>query len=192
MRQIHCLQVITGVDADIPSSHPATASQIQSKIRSEYYGYVRRLPSNMHCEILLQIFFANINPINNALAEPIFREQMGRWRSLAYEILLTQGPEKLPDDLRFFPVLIFQTLAVALQFLSIPYDERLEELKFGPSQSFADLSREYSECGVALYKSLGKARPTLIGVQHGFLRDVWLTNKGDILQAWNHSGQTIK
>lgn len=185
-------KVITGIDADISSSQPVAASQIQSRIRSEYYGYVRRLPSKIHCEVLFQHFFVCVNHLNAALDETIFREQVERWWSLAYDLLLKQGPEKLPEDLQCFPALIFQVLALALQFLPLSYDARLDELRFGPSQTFTDLSREYSDCSVALSKLVGRMRLTLVGVQQSFLRDCWLVNTGDLMQAWNHSGLTVK
>jgi L-rhamnose mutarotase len=161
-------------------------------MRSEYYGYVRRLPSRTHCEILYQIFFADINHVNASLEQSMFREQEQRWWSLAHSVLLTQGPEKLSEDLRFFPALLFQALAVALQYVPSRYDVRLDELKFGPAQTFPELSKEYADCGLGVYKSLGKSRPTFVAVQYSFMRDMWLINKGDLTQAWNHSGQSVK
>jgi hypothetical protein len=192
LKKLIHLQIMTGIDTDISSGDTTTISQVQNRIRAEYYGYVRRLPSKFHCEILFQYFFASVNDVNAALDEIIFREQLERWWKLAYDILLNDGPEKLPEDLRCFPALVFQVLALALLFLPLSYDTCLDELKFGQSQTFVQLSREYSECGEALSKLLGRLRRTLVGVQHSFMRDWWLANTGDILQAWNHSGQTVK
>lgn len=161
-------------------------------MRAEYYGYVRRLPAKAHCEILINLFFANVNDLNCALDGVIFREQLARWWNNAYDTLLQQGPEGLPSDLRNYPALMFQVLAISLQFLPTQYDVQLDELKFSPSQTFSELSREYSDCGVALYNALKDLKPTLVGVQQSFLRDLWLTNSGDLLQGWNHSGKTVK
>src|ERR1019366_4916626 len=154
--------------------------EIQSRIRSDYYGYVRRLPPKAHCEVLFQHYFTIINPINSALDETIFREQLERWWDLAFEVLLKNGPEKLPKELQCFPALIFQVLALALHGLPENYDSKLDELRFGPQQKFIDLSKEYTDCGMAMVKLLGKGRQTLVGVQHSFLRDCWLTNSGDL------------
>lgn len=142
--------------------------------------------------MLFQYFFTNANPLNSALDETIFREQLERWWELAYDILLKQGPEKLPKDFQCFPALIFQVLAVTLQLLPVSYDPRLDELKFGPLQTFAELSREYTDCGVDLSNLLGRAKTTLVGVQQSYMRDYWLLNSGDLMQAWNHSGETVK
>lgn len=170
----------------------ATTLEIRSRIRSDYYGYVRRIPSKTHCEVLFQYFFTIVNPLNSALDETIFREQLKRWWDLAFSVLLKNGPEKLPRELQCFPALIFQVLALALRGLPENYDSKIDELRFGPLQTFSDLSKEYTDCGTNMVKLLGKARQTLVGVQHSFLRDCWLASSGDLMEAWNHSGETIK
>jgi len=168
------------MDVDILAmSQPAVALEVQNRVRSEYYAYVRRIPPKVPCEVLFKCFFNGLNNLNAALDETIFREQLDHWWTLAHEVLLKQGPEKLPDDLRCFPALIFQVLALALQFLPLSLEPQVDELKFSPLQTFAELSRE-------------KSRPTLVGVQQSFLRGCWLTNTGDVMQSWNHSGQTVK
>jgi hypothetical protein len=183
-------QVVTDIGADI-SSLPAITAQIQSSIRSEYYAYVRRLPHRKYCEVLFRHFFVDVNLINSALEETMFREQLDHWWSDAYGIILEKGPGDLPEDLRSFPALMFQVLAIALQ--SVPLSvTSLDELKFAPSQTFLELSREYSECGVAMAKLFVRASPTLSGVQHSFMRDWWLVNMGDLIEAWNHSGETVR
>jgi Fungal specific transcription factor domain len=183
---------VTGIDSEIQPSQTAATSQIQNRMRSDYYGYLRRLPYRKHCEVLLKFYFAYTSDVNVILDEITFREQWECWWKVGYDILLNDGPEKLPAELRCFPALIFQILAIALLSATSSYDPCLDELKFGQSQTFAQLSREYSECGEALVKLLGRMRLTFTGVQHSFMRDWWLVNTGDIMQAWNHSGQTVK
>jgi hypothetical protein len=185
-------QVIRYAKEETPSTQYVIPPHVQHKIRSDYYGLVRRLPSKAHCEILIRNFFSGINNVNCPLEETFFREQLRRWWDLAYSILLERGPEELPEDLKFFPALLFQVLAISLQFLPRSYDSRLCELRFGPTQTFVDLSREYSSCGVATAQLLKRSKPTLVGVQQSFLRDSWLVNEGDILTAWEHSGKTVK
>jgi hypothetical protein len=141
--------------------------------------------------VLFKHFFDNVNLLNSALDETMFREQLDHWWSDAYSIILEKGPGKLPEDLRTFPALMFQVLAIALQFVPLS-DTSLDLLKFAPSQTFFELSREYSECGVAMAKLFARVRPTLSGVQHSFMRDWWLVNMGDLMEAWNHSGETVR
>lgn len=185
--------MLPGIDDDISQPQPRVDLQLQSKIRSQFYNYVRRLPSRESCEILLRIYFSGVNNFNGVLGEPIFWEQYERWNA-AFAILLKETPEKLPEDLQFFPAVLFNVLAIALQFLPVSYDTRIENLKFAPVQTFAELSQEYSDCGEALSRLLKstKRRPTFTGVQASFLRDWWLANNGDLLKSWNHSGQTVK
>jgi hypothetical protein len=114
------------------------------------------------------------------------------WQEVAYDIILDHGPERLPEELRYFPALLFQLLALALQFIPTSPNPLINELKFAPSQTFLQLSKEYTDCGVAIARLLEKSRPTHVAVQQSFIRDWWLTNNGDLIQAWNHSGQTVK
>jgi hypothetical protein len=133
-----------------------------------------------------------MNKLYVAFDEFMLREQLERWWSISYDILLTKGPDGLPKDLLYIPALIYQLLALSLQSLPFPYDSRLDDLKFGPSQTFAALSREYSESGVDVAKIVESTGPSYIGVLHSSMRDLWLNNNGDALGSWNHSRETIK
>jgi hypothetical protein len=133
-----------------------------------------------------------MNKIYVAFDELMFREQLEHWWSIAHDIILTKGPDGLPKDLLSFPGLIYQLLALSLQSLPFPYDSRLDDLKFGPSQTFPELSREYSESGVNVAKIVESTGPSYIGVLHSMMRDLWLNNLGDALGSWNHSRDTIK
>ncbi|KAF2816414.1 uncharacterized protein BDZ99DRAFT_471641 [Mytilinidion resinicola] len=184
-------KVISGID-EIPPSHRPAAPQIRSKLRADYFGYVRRLPAKTNCDILIDLFFKDVNHLNEALDQVIFREQLDRWWATAHDTIFKQGPDALPLDLWYFPALIFQVLGVALQFLPTPHDPQLEELKFTPLQTFTELSKEYSDCGEGLSNLVGRPSPTLVAIQSSFMKDLWYANAGDILQAWNHSGRTVK
>jgi hypothetical protein len=184
-------QVIDGIDADI-SSQPEVASRIQSKIRSQYYGYVRRLPPKQHHEILLQIFFHQVNSTVAVLDETIFREQAVRWWASGHDIILTKGPEGLPVDLLAFPALLFEVFAVALIRITGSYEPQLDELKFAPSQTFNALAHEYIECAETMSRLLAIATPTVTGIQQGMVLTQWLIDIGDLMRAWDHSGKTVR
>ena len=169
-----------------------TEPQAQSKDLSKYYSYVRRIPSKNHCDKLFQFFFTHLNALCSPLDEIIFTEQLQRWWDLAHNLLIKEGPNGLPEEIRCFPALIFQLLAITLQFISDSYTAEIDELRFGPSQTVAELSKEYSDCGVALSDIVGNAKLTLIGVQHSSMRDWWLLNSGDLVQAWTNSSQTVR
>jgi hypothetical protein len=126
------------------------------------------------------------------LDETIFSEQLSDWWNSAYSILATKSTKPLPNDLKYFPSLLFQVLAQALQFLPTEYDHSLEDLKLGAEQSFSELSEEYSECGVAIASLLGRHNPSLACVQQEFLRASWLKNSGRITEAWHTIGQAVR
>jgi hypothetical protein len=181
-------EALSGIEVDAPSPFFRTGYHT---IRSEFYGYIRRLPSRVHCEIVFREFFGAVNTLLVVLEEIVFQEKCDRWWTLAPEVVLKHGPDGLPDDLLHFPALLFQVLALGLLFLPRSYDTRLDELKFSPLQSLVDLSYEYADCGVALSKLL-KAKPTLTTIQYNITRDCWLVNTGDLIHAWNHSGNSIR
>jgi hypothetical protein len=174
------------------SPHPIVNIHAHSNVRADYYNYVRRLPSKIHCETLFNYFFSGINYTNTncSLDEPIFREQLEQWWT-AYDTILEQGPEHLSDDLRCFPALMFQILATSLQFLPPSYNNQLDELKFSALQSFYGLGVEYSECGVAL-SSLAFIKPSLVGVQQRHMRVWWSVYAGDMMRGWHDTSQTMK
>jgi hypothetical protein len=165
--------------------------RVQTSPREEYYNYVRRLPPKPACEVIFKYFFPGCNDVYALLSEAFFKEQYNRWMTLAHDILPKKGARHLPDDIRCFPALLFQVIAVTLQFISDLHEPLLDELRYG-SQTFAELSREYSDCGVALAEICNRLKLTFIGVQHNFMRGFWLRNSGNIIGAWNHSGETVR
>lgn len=185
------IQVIDGIDVDI-SLQPEAASRIQSKIRSQYYGYMRRLPPKQHQEVLFQIFFSEVNSTVAVLDETIFKEQAVRWWATGNDIILTKGPEGLPFDLLAFPALLFEVFALALIRINGPYDFQLDELKFSSSQTFKALAHEYIECAESLSRLLPAATPTLTGIQQGSVLTQWLIDSGDLMRAWDNSGKNVR
>lgn len=171
---------------------PEAASRIQSKIRSKYFAYVRRLPSIQHQELLFQIFFREVNSTVAVLDETIFKEQAVRWWATANDIVLTKGPEGLPSDLLAFPALLFEVFALALIRINGSYDSLLDELKFSSSQTFKALGHEYIECAESLSRLLSAATPTLTAIQQGSVLTQWLIDSGDLMRAWDNSGKNVR
>ncbi len=176
----------------IPSKQMVTVPQAQINDRSEYYSYIRRIPSKDHCDKLFQFFFSHVNAQCSPLDQIIFEEQLACWWGLAHSVLTKDGPNGLPKEIRCFPALIFQVMAITLQFITGPYEAEIAELRFGPSQTVEELSKEYSDCGVSLCDIVGDAKLTLIGVQHSSMRDLWLLNTGDLANVSANSRQTIR
>jgi hypothetical protein len=69
-------------------------------------------------------------------------EQLRDWNSLSFAAL-NEGPNEVPKELRFFPGLLFQVLALALLFQPQNYDTSLDSLKYVTTMSLDDLASDY-------------------------------------------------
>jgi hypothetical protein len=180
-------------DADAASmiSSPTSSSAGPTGLREKYKSYIRQLPSKQHVEKLLVTYFKESNYQYYPLDEGIFRDHLKNWYSLSFSTL-NKGPSELSGDLQFFPALLFQTLALALQFQPPDYDPSLDSLKYAAGMTFDDLASDYSESGCQILCLLGKRQTTLITVQAGFLRVQYLKNCGMVPESWHYLSQTIR
>jgi hypothetical protein len=172
-------------------SASASSSADHSGLQSKYKNLIRQLPSKPYIEKLIVTYFREVNYQYYPLDEGIFRDLLKRWESLSFSTL-SRGPLELPADLQFFPGLLFQCLALALQYQPIDYDRSLDSLKYAAAMSFDDLASDYSESGTQILCLLGKRHTTLLTVQAGFLRTAYLKNCGMIPESWHSLGQTIR
>ncbi|KAM3080688.1 hypothetical protein ACMFMG_005622 [Clarireedia jacksonii] len=171
------------------SDCPATAEH--NGLREKYKSLIRQLPSRPYIEMLLETFFHEVNFQYYALDEATFRDHLRNWNNLSFTTL-NKGPQELPPDLQFFPALLFQTLAMALQFQPPDYDPSLDALKYAAGMSFDDLAADYSESGVSILSLLGKRNTTLVTVQAGFVRTAYLKYSGMVAESWHSLSQTIR
>jgi len=180
-------------DADTPSviSKPPPSSANNGGLREKYKSLIRQLPSKPYIEKLVDTFFREVNYHNYSIDEAIFRDHLRDWHNLSFSTL-NKGPLGLSGDLQFFPGLLFQILALALQFQHGDYDAILDSLKYAAGMSFDDLASDYSESGVQILCLLGKRHTTLVTVQAGFLRTSYLKNCGMITESWHSLSQTIR
>lgn len=145
-------------------------------VREKYKRLIRLLPPRAHLTRLVSSFFSGVNWIYNSLDEDIFVETLRSWTELSFNDL-NNGPRSLPVD-PFFPALLFQVLALSLQFQGSEYDRSLNDLKYAAEMSLDDLASDYSDTGASILHLLGKRDVTLITVQAGFLRTSFLKNRG--------------
>ena len=163
----------------------------QSGLREKYKSYIRQLPPKHLIEQLLATYFKESNCQYYPLDEGIFMDHLKTWHSLSFSTL-SKGPSELSPDLQFFPALLFQALALALQFQPPDYDPSLDSLKYAAGMTFDDLASDYSESGCQILCLLGKRNTTLITVQAGFLRTAYLKNCGMVPESWHYLSQTIR
>jgi Fungal specific transcription factor domain len=160
-------------------------------LREKYKSHIRQLPAKPFIEDLVNTYFQEVNLQYYPLDEGIFRDLLQSWNSLSFSTL-NKGPLELSGDLQFFPALLFQILALALQFQPPDYDPNLESLKYAAAMSLDDLASDYSESGSSILALLGKRNTTLVAVQAGFLRTQFMKNCGLVPESWHNLSQTIR
>jgi hypothetical protein len=173
----------------ISNLHSTSADH--SGLREKYKSLIRQLPAKPFIEDLVNTYFQEVNLQYYPLDEGIFRDLLKNWNNLSFSTL-NKGPLELSGDLQFFPGLLFQILALALQFQPPDYDPSLESLKYAAAMSLDDLATDYSESGSQILCLLGKRNTTLVAVQAGFLRTQFMKNCGLVPESWHNLSQTIR
>ena len=173
----------------ISNLHSTSADH--SGLREKYKSLIRQLPAKPFIEDLVNTYFQEVNLQYYPLDEGIFRDLLKSWNNLSFSTL-NKGPLELSGDLQFFPGLLFQILALALQFQPPDYDPSLESLKYAAAMSLDDLATDYSESGSQILCLLGKRNTTLVAVQAGFLRTQFMKNCGLVPESWHNLSQTIR
>ncbi|KAH7412713.1 hypothetical protein BKA64DRAFT_567032 [Cadophora sp. MPI-SDFR-AT-0126] len=183
---------LENLDAGTSSPMSMTTSNAADHgLKEKYKSLIRQLPAKPYIEKLIVCYFREVNWQYSPLDEGTFRDHLKNWHNLSFSTL-NKGPLELPPDLQFFPALLFQTLALALQFQPVDYDQSLDSLKYAAGMSFDDLASDYSESGCQILCLLGKRHTTLVTVQAGFLRTAYLKNCGLVPESWHYLSQTIR
>jgi hypothetical protein len=164
---------------------------LRESLKEKYKTFIRQLPAKEYIEKLVAAYFREVNYQYYPLDEDMFRENLNRWYDLSISTL-NEGPLGLSADLRFFPALLFQMLALALQYQPPDHDPALHCLKYAACMSLDDLAGDYSDSGISISTLLGKRHTSLVAVQAGFLRTTYLKNCGMIPESWHSLSQTIR
>lgn len=96
-------------------------------------------------------------------------------------------PAQLSTELRYFPSLLFQVIALSLQFIPPDWDVLPK-----PSLRGLATSRTYSDLGDELLHFLGRPGFAIAAVQADFLRSSWLKNCGRGVESWHAVGNSIR
>ncbi|KAK3944540.1 OMPdecase-domain-containing protein, partial [Diplogelasinospora grovesii] len=173
-------------------------------MRERYKSLIRQLPEKTFIDRLVDVFFVEINWQYYGLDRDVFDRQMAEWHALPFKLLNAGGPQALPPDLRAFPGLLFQVLAIALLVLPCGNtgspteharkngDPDFQKLKYARDMTFEDLAVDYSESGMAILSLLGKRQMSVTTVLAGFLRASFLKYVALVTEAWHAIGSTIR
>ncbi|KAK3392332.1 hypothetical protein B0T20DRAFT_53955 [Sordaria brevicollis] len=105
-----------------------TADHLSTRdCRDRYKSLIRQLPQRLYVEQLVDIYFDNFNWQYFMLDRDIFDHQLEEWYKVPWEVFNSVGPEGMEADLRVFPGLLFQVLAVSLLVLAEKSEQRHEE-----------------------------------------------------------------
>ncbi|KAK9431766.1 hypothetical protein V1505DRAFT_354701 [Lipomyces doorenjongii] len=138
--------------------------------------------------ISIAAFFRDVNWHYFILEKFYFDDLFSHW----FNASLEPAPSYLNSDdfyqeLRYFPVLLLQVMALSVQFLP-PDSEIITNIAGGET----NLSQRYSDMGLELIDLLGVQGVALTAVQASLLRASWLKNLGRAVDAWNSLGNATR
>jgi hypothetical protein len=178
------------LDVESIPAEPLSALHKPCQTGSEWYkAYLRELPPMFIIDKLATNFFNNINWQYSPLDIVTFVEDKAQWDALSYADI-SKGVQALQIEIRFFPAVLFQVLALSLLYWD-PNDDSFGCLKYKSDMSVEDIAKDYSESGAALSAALVKDGLSRTGVQAMFLRTLFLKTTGRVLESWNSLGETI-
>jgi hypothetical protein len=159
-----------------PPSQPCTAALL----------LISHLPPKNIIDELTSTFFSDVNWHYFIVEEFYFNELLIRWYGTETSHLTYLSSYEFSLELRYFPSLLFEVVALSLQFL--PPGAPVWKF-FGDETS---LSQKYSDMGVELLELLGGEGTALTAIQASLLRASWLKNLGRGIDAWRSLGNAIR
>lgn len=140
------------------------------------------------------VFFSEINWYYSLLERHYFDDLQRSWVDTSgyNDGVSRRLPMKyIPRDQLHFPALLFQIIAVALEFL--PSDaSALGLLSIRNDTARHRLSGHYSGKGMDIMDILGRFHATLTSVQQDLLRSVWLKVFGRGSESWHALGNAVR
>lgn len=182
---------MVGADSGIQAIKLRRMIPLSEAARQELCNICARLPQRPVLRELINIYFAEANWYFATLEQPYFEKLYNSWCSLNdHSIEHGQGPD-LSSDLLHFPALLFQVLAVSLQFIS-PDTNCSRALGVDSFTARDCLSSKYSTNGVEIARIMGALDPTITAVQIDLMRALWLKNSSRGREAWHAVGSAIR
>lgn len=149
---------------------------------------IAKLPPRTEIEALVDFFFHEVNWHYGILERFYFDSLLSRWPPAGQkEAVSYLQIAELSMELRYFPSLLFQVIALALQFLPNEWGILAKSSSTGIATS-----QTYSDLGDELLSRLGRPGFALAAVQADFLRSSWLKNCGRGIEAWHAVGHAIR
>ena len=167
------------------AAHNSAPSQTQRTEDADVL--LTQLPPKSILKGLIDLYFSHYNWQYFIIERFYFDELLACWESADPGLVTYLSREELAQELRYFPVLLFQVLALAV--LVIPPDT--SELASLSRNQFRSAQR-YSDIGIELMERLGKQGFTLTAVQANILRSSLLKSLGRGIDSWHCLGTAIR
>lgn len=152
------------------------------------------LPAKSVIDELVDVYFSEVNWYYQVLVRYYFDELYVAWQGVndgRRSIVKNDNLESISKELLHVPALLYQVLAVALQF--VPSSAlAVKELGVGELVDRDQLSYKYSIKGLDIMNIIGRQHITISAVQHDLLRASWLKNCGQGTESWHSLGNAIR
>lgn len=166
-------------------------SRVTPAIKDKYCRLLSQIPSHEILRQFINLYFEEANWMLLVLEKCFFEKDYASWLAIREVISKDGSLGALSRDLQYFPALLFQIMAVALQFM--PSGSRLRRsLGLTDAASVDVLSRKYTSLGLEVMFLLGRHAPALASIQHDLLRVQWLKNQGRGSDSWDGLGLAIR
>lgn len=175
-----------GIDQNAEKKH-SDEIRLAPGVLEKYLHLLRLLPSRPYIDILVDVFFKEFNWQYTLIDYHIFVDRLNSFYKSSYD-KLAKDQSLLPESFSF-PALLFQVIALGIQFLPSTYNRSLDALCVG--SSFDYLGGGYSDTGIAVSGLLEKDKTNLVSIQAAFLRVCWLKNGGRVTESWHALGQVV-
>lgn len=176
-------------------------SVVSRKLQRRHDALISRLPPSSAIDALVQNFYEEADWYFTVLDQPYLDWQRREWDAngpreqldFATSLhLIKSNPTKVGTrDWLYFPAVLFQVLAISLQFL--PQDAAVRTtLSIQDVVSSDQLSTMYSDTGDEITTLLERHNSTVSAVLADFLRCTWLKNNGRGSESWFVLGGAIR
>lgn len=182
-----------GDHGELQAPGPTCAPSLPASTMSRFSDLCAKLPPRPIARQLVETYFSEANWYFAVLEKYYVEKLYGSWCALSDRSMIDGHGQftRLPRDLLHFPALLFQVLAVALQFAppGMPYLQALGVDGF-PRRDC--LSYDFSTRGMEIVLLVGREDPTITTVQNGLMRALWLKNSSRGREAWHVLGDAIR
>ncbi|KIX00156.1 uncharacterized protein Z518_10293 [Rhinocladiella mackenziei CBS 650.93] len=150
-----------------------------------------QLPPGSVLTELIDLYFSDADWYFMSLDRYYFEDLLRSWTRVSEVVILHRNLKQLSRESQYFPALLFQFLAVALQLLPLNTKAALA-LQVSSFTEIDKLSESYSKAGLEIIGLLGRQQPTITSVEHDIMRLTWLKNCSRGSEAWHFLSHSIR